>query len=242
MLYKYYLLKNLSGINFKYYGCATSTNTLAKEYSKTAKSDLIFIAKRQTHGKGRKTRSFFSNKGGVYFSLCIKDELKGLVPNITALTAVAVINAIKKLSPNVNPKIKWVNDIYLNDKKICGILCERLSNSNYTVIGVGINTGKAKNVPSEIKDIYGAINDKVSYKYNAKLISEIIKEIYALKNKDFYNAYKENSFVLGKEITVIKENESFKATAIDIEKDFSLKVKKENEQILFSSGEISIKL
>lgn len=242
MFYKLHLLKALHGINFKYYGCTASTNAMAKEYSKTAKSDCLFIAKSQTHGRGRKTRTFFSKKGGVYFSLCIKDENSTQLPNITALTAVAVINAINKLSPNMNPKIKWVNDIYIDNKKVCGILCEKQTPSDYTVIGVGINTATAKDIPTEIKDIYGAINNKVSYKYNAKLINEIVKEIYSLKDKDFYDIYKENSFVLGKEITVIKETESFKATAVDIEKDFSLLVQKENELINLSSGEISIKL
>lgn len=242
MLYRYYLGKNLRSINYKYYGCTASTNAVAKEYSKTAKKDCLFIAKSQTHGRGRKDRSFFSNKGGVYFSLVIKDELKGEIPNITSLCAVAVTNAIKKLSPRLNPKIKWVNDIYIDNKKVCGILCERQTPSDYTVIGVGINTATAKDIPTEIKDIYGAINSKVSYKYNAKLINEIVKEIYSLKDKDFYDIYKENSFILGKEITVIKETESFKATAVDIEKDFSLLVQKENELINLSSGEISIKL
>lgn len=242
MLYRYYLGKNLRSINYKYYGCTASTNAVAKEYSKTAKKDCLFIAKSQTHGRGRKDRSFFSNKGGVYFSLVIKDELKGEIPNITSLCAVAVVNAINKLSPNLNPKIKWVNDIYINNKKVCGILCEKQTPSDFIVVGIGINTAKLKNIPKDIKDIYGTINNKISYKYNAMLISEIVKEIYALKSTDFYEQYKQNSLILGKEITVISETESYKATAVDIEKDFSLTVQKENELINLSSGEISIKL
>ena len=242
MFYKLHLLKALRGINFKYYNCTASTNAVAKEYSKTAKRDCLFIAKNQTAGRGRKDRSFFSNSGGVYFSLCIEDELNGEIPNITALTAVAVIKALKKLSPDKKAEIKWVNDIYIDNKKVCGILCEKQTPSDYTVIGVGINTATAKDIPTEIKDIYGAINDKVSYKYNALLIKEIVKEIYNLKTEDFYDLYKEHSFILGKEVTVIKENESFNATAVDIEKDFSLLVQKENELINLSSGEISIKL
>ncbi len=242
MFYKLHLLKVLRGINFKYYNCTASTNAVAKEYSKTAKTDCLFIAKTQTNGRGRKTRSFFSNSGGVYFSLCIKDELKGEIPNITALTAAAVIKALKKLSPDKKAEIKWVNDIYIDNKKVCGILCEKQNLSDYTVIGVGINTAKAKVIPTEIEDIYGALNPKVSYKYNALLIKEIVKEIYNLRRENFYDIYKEHSFVLGKEVTVIKENESFKAKAVDIEKDFSLKLKKEDEIIVLNSGEISIKL
>lgn len=243
MFYKSFLLKEIKGPKIKYYNSAASTNAVAKEYSKTAQSDCVFIAKSQTGGRGRKQRNFYSPKGGIYFSLALKQEKTSGIPNITALAAVAVLNAIKKLNPNLNPKIKWVNDIYLDNKKVCGILCEKLSSSPYTVIGIGINTAGSKNIPDDIKDIYGFINQKVSYKYNARLIAEIVKEIYSLqKTNDFYKDYCEASICIGKEITVTNEKESFKARAIKIEKDFSLTLQKENELINLSSGEISIKL
>lgn len=243
MFYKSFLLNAIKDTKIKYYNSAASTNTVAKEYSKTATTDCVFIAKKQTGGKGRKQRSFFSPKGGLYFSLVIKDKSTNEIPQITALAAVAVLNAIKKLSPQHKIKIKWVNDIYLENKKICGILCEKLSSSPYAVIGIGINTAKPKDIPDEIKDIYGFINPKVSYKYNAKLVAEIINEIYLLlQNGNFYETYLENSLCINKEITVITETESYKAVAKTIEKDFSLTVQKENELINLSSGEISIKL
>ena len=242
MLYKSFLLKEISGIDIKYFKTAASTNAIAKEYSKTATADCVFIAKKQSGGKGRKDRAFYSPNGGVYFSLVLQKDEGDKIPTITALAAVAVKNAIKKLNSDLDPKIKWVNDIYIDNKKVCGILCEKLSNSPYTVIGIGINTARPKNIPLELKDIYGFINEKASYRYNARLIAEIIKEIYLLlKTNDFYD-YANSSMCIGKEITVIKETESFKAKAIKIDKDFSLIVEKENELISLSSGEISIKI
>ncbi len=243
MFYKSFLLKEIKGPKIKYYNYAASTNAVAKEYSKTAQSDCVFIAKTQTGGKGRKQRNFYSPKGGIYFSLVVKENTTNEIPQITALAAVAVLNAIKKLNPNINPQIKWVNDIYINNKKVCGILCEKISTLKYTVIGIGINTAKPKNIPDDIKDIYGFINQKVSYKYNAKLIAEIINEIYTLiNNGNFYETYLKHSLCIDKEVTVITETESFKAVAKNIEKDFSLTLLKENELINLSSGEISIKL
>ena len=175
--------------------------------------------------------------------MVVKENRTDKLPTITALTAVAVLNAIKKLNPSLNPKIKWVNDIYIDNKKVCGILCEKLSTSKHTVIGIGINTAKPKDIPDDIKDIYGFINQKVSYKYNSKLIAKIINEIYTLLEKgNFYETYLKHSLCIDKEVTVITETESYKAVAKNIETDFSLTLQKENELINLSSGEISIKL
>ena len=112
------IFKKLSsfGLELQIFDILESTNKTAKELS-FEKEQALVIAKEQTGGRGRLGRSFYSPEGGAYFSLLLRPELSPQKTlNITTAAAVAVCRAIEKLS-NKNPQIKWVNDIYVNDKK-----------------------------------------------------------------------------------------------------------------------------
>ncbi|MEG0238128.1 MAG: biotin--[acetyl-CoA-carboxylase] ligase, partial [Clostridium sp.] len=154
---------------------------------------------------------------------------------------------------NLNPEIKWVNDIFLNNKKICGILTEAITDFESgmvenIIIGIGLNfKTKKEQFPDELQDIAGSIfesdENEITRNY---LVGEIINEvldIYGnLNKKDFLNEYKELSLVLGKDIKYSQRNKWHNAKAIDIDSNGSLIVKCEDGTIkTLNSGEISVR-
>ena len=158
-----YLCDELKEIDINIFDEVTSTNTLLKEHGKIKNEWCTFIASSQTGGKGRLGRSFYSPKGsGVYFSVLLKPNLeieKSIL--ITTAAAVAVTRTLKILGCE-NAQIKWVNDIFVDNKKVCGILTESVINTetkklDFAVLGVGINLIKPKEgFPESIKNIAGA--------------------------------------------------------------------------------------
>ena len=145
----------------------TSTNTLLKAQAEQgAPEGTVLIAESQTAGKGRLGRHFTSPPGtGIYFSLLLRPHCtaeKSLF--ITTTAAVAVCEAIEQVT-GLNPQIKWVNDVYLNEKKVCGILTEASvdfenGGLNWAVLGIGINIAvPEEGFPEEIRSIAGAIFD-----------------------------------------------------------------------------------
>lgn len=124
------------------YDCTDSTNERAKAAAKRGSvHGTLFVAHRQISGKGRLGRTFDSEKDqGLYFSLLLRPRVNPEhLSNITLLAAVAITRALKRTC-QVNPLIKWPNDILLNHKKLAGILTE--AGNDYVIIGIGLNTRK----------------------------------------------------------------------------------------------------
>lgn len=224
-----------------------STNNFAKQLPKPSNNTVI-IAKRQTSGRGRLGRSFISNKGGLYISCIVKpyanDYNAGL---ITASAAVAVSKAIKDVC-GIECGIKWVNDLYIENKKVCGILCETIqfegAESNI-IIGIGINANRFK-PKGVLKDIATSLGEhtKKAVDINllaAKVINNIYTEQPRAQNLDFLNDYREKSIIIGKEVEVIIGDKKYTATALRINDDCSLTVLKDDEEFNLNFGEISIK-
>lgn len=236
------------------YEITDSTNTKAREYAKKQKGTrktAVFIADGQSAGRGRRGRSFFSEKGaGIYMSFLIYPNHKGaLATKLTAYTAVALSRALEKVTP-LKPSIKWVNDIYASGKKLAGILaeCEMSPDGeiSYLVIGMGINVYKTK-LPDEISSIATSIEDACECRVSREiLIAEIIREflenINLLDSDEIYDEYKKRLFILGESINVIRANETYTATAVDVTRDFELLVMREDGSFeTLNSGEVSTK-
>ena len=158
-------------IRVEYFYSVTSTNTVMKEKAEHgAPEGLVVVSSEQTAGRGRRGKQFISKGGtGIYFSILLRPELNprdALL--ITTCAAAAVSEAIEKNS-DIKTKIKWVNDIYSGDKKICGILTEAAFDMeggglNYAVLGIGINIYFPENsLPDEIKNIAGAVFKNEDY-------------------------------------------------------------------------------
>lgn len=235
------------------YNELSSSNTEAKRLAKAGASEFTsVIALTQTSGKGRLGRSFISNsENGLYMSMILYPTLS---PNkcvdITAMAAVAVLESIKSTA-GVDAQIKWVNDVYVDDRKICGILTESSINSegfDYVICGIGVNiTPPAGGFDDSIKDIAGAIFLKESPKcYKellcASIIDNLIKYYADIENKTYIKIYRESSNIIGKNVDVYIGNEIIGGRVVDINDMAELVVKKENGEIcVFNSGEARVR-
>jgi BirA family biotin operon repressor/biotin-[acetyl-CoA-carboxylase] ligase len=235
------------------YDILPSTNTFLKEKAICgAEEGSVIIAKEQSKGKGSKGRSFYSPNNGLYFSILLRPQRTTMEQNLylTPCMAVAVATAIDKIA-QIDVKIKWVNDIYYKNKKICGILTESgtdKAGKNFIIIGTGINISPPENgFPKELCDIAGTIcNEETDKNFKDKLLEQILKNLsYYYENlleKEYIEIYRSKSLIIGNEITVERSNEKYKATAIGIDDNFQLEVVKENnEKITLNSAEVSLR-
>ena len=268
-----FLSKKIGSCEIKIYDSLGSTNTTAKELAFSgAKNGTIILAERQTAGRGRYNRSFYSPEGcGVYMSIILRPEqaLRDIpVPTlVTAYAAVAICKAIETTT-SIRPQIKWVNDIFVDNKKVCGILTEAVTANSAVpqciIVGAGINFTEPKGgFPNDLKDIAGALfnnDDKNIDKNNdrdipfitmtvtrARLAAEIINNILeydifdeSFNSESLLNDYKKRLMTLGGTITVKTANTPpYNALAVDIDAQGRLIVEKEDGEIVkLAFGEI----
>ena len=234
--------------NFLLLDSVESTNTLAKNLAKEGtQMPLVIVADHQSAGRGRLGRSFYSPKtDGLYMSVLIDPTKENAdVSTLTPFVATAVAAAIDKLCGNTYVGIKWVNDLLINEKKVCGILCESGRSADgvdFTVIGIGINLLET-DFPDDIRDIAGSIYSCTGKTVErAELIAEIIENLDRY-GSDFMDGYRQRSVVLGKRVKVINHGITYLAKAISISDDGSLTVVDDNgkeRELCF--GEISLRL
>lgn len=248
-----------SGLELEVRDVVTSTNTLLKENAKDyAGRDYLIAANEQTAGKGRLGRSFHSPSGdGVYFSLIIHPKMAANdAKYLTTAIATSVARAISDVC-QLDAKIKWVNDIYVDNKKVCGILTEgaidfESGGLEYAVIGTGINITEPKEgYPEAIKDVAGAL-----YKTDApkgiknQLVAQVLNYFYEyyekLAEKTFLDEYINRSFLIGETVKVIgnisKPDDYYLATVKEIDNDCQLVVVTEDGlEVTLATGEVSIR-
>lgn len=230
-----------------HYACVDSTNNSCKRLLADGRQgEFLVIADEQSAGRGRQGKSFYSPlSSGVYFSLVIRPHtaLQNVVTATTA-AAVAVCRAIEALTDK-NPKIKWVNDVYLDNKKICGILTEAIGNFeenlvDSVIIGIGINIS-TKDFPEDV-DMAGCLDAEVN---RNKLVAKISDELLRIAGgdyKSFIDYYRSYSMVIGEKIRFIKNGVSHPAVAVAIDETGGLEVELQNgEHTVLRSGEISIR-
>lgn len=232
----------------------STNNYLKKKAAAGAKSGTVVICEHQSAGRGRMNRVFFSPQStGVYLSILLRPDLDAEdAMLITPMSAVAASMAIDAVS-GIKSSIKWVNDVYIDGKKVCGILTEAgfdMENGkmDYVIIGTGVNVFEPEGgFPDEIKDRAASVFKQQKFDIRNRLAAEIIKNTaYFMDNfreKLFVEQYKSRSFIIGKTVTVIDKGENYEAEITGIDDFCRLIVKDENgNEIKLSTGEISIKL
>lgn len=231
------------------YDITDSTNTRAKlKVLENVPLPALFIADEQTNGRGRQGKSFYSPQGtGLYMTLALPcDYIDCETVSITSLAAVCVANAIKDIC-HIEVKIKWINDLYIKDKKVCGILAERVcdpdtNKTKSVIIGVGINLS-TKDFPEDLKNSASSlfVNENVKEALAEKIAENLIN--IKGNGKKLMEKYRQLSLVLGKEICFIKNNQKFFCTAKSIDDNGYLKVEKNDGSTeILSSGEISVRI
>lgn len=235
------------------YDCVSSTNTLAKQRGLDhGPEGLVIAAASQSAGRGRMGRSFFSpDQTGVYFSLLLRPALSpqdSLL--ITTAAAVACARALERISGRP-AAIKWVNDIYMEGRKVCGILAESCftggPHADFVVLGIGINLYSPKGgFPTDISLKAGSVLQEQSEDLRSFLVAEVINQFLPLyeciENRAYLEEYRSRSLLTGKPITVIKSAQMLPAIALSIEDDLSLLVRYEDGTTeALSSGDVSIR-
>ena len=253
-----FLSDDCKQVSIKTYKTIDSTNTAAKQLAMDgAPAGTIVIADEQTKGKGRMGRTFFSpTTTGLYLSIILKPTFnisKSIL--ITTAASVAVCRAIKNIC-NIDANIKWVNDIFIEGKKVCGILTEAVTDFesgqiDSVILGIGVNCQAPENgFPDELSHIACALSDymeKGMVISRNQLAAEIINQVYSvlhdLTSKSFIKEYRERSIVVGKQIDVIKNGVALPGKALYIDADGALIVQFEKGAMkTLNSGEISIRL
>ena len=235
-------------------GCTGSTNSLLRERSNGgAEQGLVIAANQQTQGRGRMGREFYSPPDtGVYLSLLLrpKDLEPSQAVKITAMAAVAACMAIEEVSGK-KPQIKWVNDIYLGDKKVCGILTEgsyglESGRMEDVILGVGFNVyPPAGGFPAELAGIADAIlrnqTDQGKNRLAAGFLNHFM-ELYQDPDSNYPEIYRERSMVIGQKIQVLTQAGAREAYALDIDRDCRLIVRYEDGTIDYlSSAQVQIR-
>lgn len=225
----------------------TSTNLIMKEKALNGAEEFsVLIASEQTEGRGRLGRKFHSPKGtGVYMSILLARKKEANPLFVTVDAAVCVARVLERVTGE-QTFIKWVNDIYINGRKVCGILAEGIEDK--VVLGIGINVFSPKGgFPEEIRDRAGALFEERQKYIKEKVVTELLNELYSIilnpNRNELMAEYKRRSMVVGKDILILQNEEEIPATAIDINDDYSLAVKKENGEVAdLSTGDVSIKI
>lgn len=212
---------------------------------------LVVIADRQTQGRGRMRRPFFSPGGtGLYMSLLLRPGIPAADSVLlTAAAAVSVAEAIERISGR-EAKIKWVNDIFLDGRKVCGILTEGAVGQDglleYAALGIGVNIEPPPGgFPDEISAIACSVyEESAPPDARARLAAEILDNLFAnrdLAARAFLPAYREKSLILGKPVMVSLGEERFPAEAVSIDDDCRLIVKSDRGLLPLCAGEVSIR-
>ncbi len=232
-----------------------STNSLLKDMAASgAPEGAAVVAAAQTSGRGRAGRSFYSpSDTGIYLSILLRPEFceASRAANITTMAAVAVCEAIEDVAGR-EASIKWVNDIFMEGKKVCGILTEAAFNLesgylDYAVLGIGINAYDPKEgFPEDIAGIAGAVLPSRLQDGKNRLVAQVLERFMsyyrATDATTYVKKYQDRCFVVGKQVKVITPTSTRKAKALAVDDDCHLLVEyPDGTRETLSSGEISVK-
>ncbi|MCE5197115.1 MAG: biotin--[acetyl-CoA-carboxylase] ligase [Negativicutes bacterium] len=231
-----------------------STNQTAREEARNGASHgSLWLAESQTAGRGRLGRSFFSpDRQGIYLSLLLRRQREQQpLLLLTTLAAVAVRRAVAEVC-GIATQIKWVNDIYLRDRKLAGILAEGVigpaGELTAVVLGIGLNfCGKQETYPPELQNVLTALYREAAPVSRNQLIAAIINQLLLLADQPALQAaalqeYRAHSWLLGQAITWQENGILYKGTALDIDAAGGLLVAKEDgEQTTLRSGEVTVR-
>ena len=231
-----------------------STNNYAKKLTASeAPNGTVVIADMQTAGKGRLGRSFISPEGkGLYMSVILHPEFSiNTAPLITSAAAVATAEAIESLC-KTDVRIKWVNDLYINGKKIVGILTEasvdmELRALDIAVIGIGINVRSiGDSFDAELSARASSIQDETGVALNrndlcAAVINYLDAHLIKIESREYLREYRRRELLTGNMITAKVGSETLKGKAVGIDRNANLMIETENGIVRsLSSGEANL--
>ena len=225
-----------------------STNAYLKSrITETTPTGTTVIANCQTNGRGRLGKSFFSpSDTGIYMSIALKADAVADISLITIAACVAVCAALESVA-DVRPQIKWVNDIFVNKKKVCGILAEAVTDPkshiiNAVVVGIGINI-TTQNFPDNISNTAGAVGSgKISRnRIAAEVIDNLLRLCSDITDGRIIDEYRSRLMLIGKKICYTVQGAACRGTVLGINEHGNLIVQlADGSTDVLKSGEISL--
>lgn len=228
----------------------STNNALKRESLQSLPQGYVLIANEQTGGRGRKERAFYSPKnGGLYMSILLKPNVPlEDIPFLTVCAALAVYISCKSFADEGSLSIKWVNDIFYNRRKLCGILTEGVFSAedgtiDGVVLGIGINTGA---VAPEVADIAASLAESgkpVDRNLLSAAVLNNVEKIYKLflqgERQTIADEYAKKLFVINREVTVVLPDRTFRASVNGVNgRGELLLTDASGEKITLKSGEI----
>ncbi|UPA30390.1 biotin--[acetyl-CoA-carboxylase] ligase [Terrisporobacter glycolicus] len=240
------------GKNIIHLESVDSTNDYLKKIGNNAEEGTVVISEEQTKGKGRLGRNWQSKpKEGIWMSIILKPEIIPYkAPFITLIAGAAILKALNNLQ--VPAKIKWPNDIIINNKKVSGILTElsaEIERINYVVVGIGMNV-KNLDFDKDLEEKATSLYKENYHLSRVEIVSQVLYEFEKLYNDYIKNDYKdetlkickEYSAILNKDVYIIKGDEKELVKCIDISDNGNLIVRDANNNVQeILSGEVSIR-
>lgn len=237
--------------------CVDSTNAYLKRLAlDNAPDGTVVIADRQTAGRGRRGRSYESAAGlGIYLSVLLRPTMEAQhLPSLTALAAVAVCNAIEE-QLSVRPQIKWVNDLILHGKKLCGIMTELLSCSDSAqpavILGIGINVNHlpddwSADVAALATSLRLHCGEQIAREPLAAALLRAIDRLYtdvcADSTGPYLAQYRADCMTVGQQVRLVQPEHSVEAEALAVTDDFGLLVRHRDGTLeTVRSGEVSVR-
>lgn len=233
----------------------SSTNTLLRQRAEAGEPEgLALVAAAQTAGRGRRDHTFFSPPDtGLYLSFLVRPQLSAKdALLLTTCAAAAVALAIEDCA-GVPAEIKWVNDVFCRGKKVCGILTEgaldlETGGLQYAIVGIGVNCfPPAGGFPEDLPEAGSVFAERPQgIEGRSQLAGAILNHFFKfypnLAQRPFFEDYRKRSLVLGKEITVLEGTQTRTALALDLDQDFSLRVREaDGTERTLSSGEVRVR-
>lgn len=231
-----------------------STNIYLKQKMLDPSQRAVCLVEKQTATHGRFQRPYFAKKGkGIYFSMSFylpPQTSEVPIPNITIVAAVAVIEIFQELIPGKPFCLKWVNDVYIGEKKVCGILAEStldpICHQMKVVVGIGINHSiDTDDFPEELRQKATSLflsNEKIVDR--SVIVGKIVQrffEILEREDMDYLKTYRKYSFILGRRVTYVQHGKVYSGEAKEILDDGALLVRlNDGTEQQLHSGEISL--
>ena len=212
----------------------------------SASHGTVLCSERQTAGRGRLGRTFVSSEGGLYLSILLKrQEPLDRLLHVTPMAAVAVRRAIRDLYP-LDVDIKWINDLQIRGKKICGILTE-VAPQGGIIIGIGINCN-TEDFPTELRDIAGSLREFCGKVDIEALLQALLRRLAELdeglftQKVQWMEEYRQNCISLHRDVFLLSHTGQREAYAEDIGEDGELLVRlPDGSREAVSMGEVSLR-
>lgn len=227
----------------------SSTNTLLRAMAEDgAPEGTVLLSREQTAGRGRNGHSFFSPKdSGVYMSVLLRPTIPAEdALRITTTAAVAAAEAIESAAA-VPAQIKWVNDIFCRDKKVCGILTEGKPDGDgrfaFVILGIGVNlNAPANGFPAELQSIAGTVTDSADIQsaWIAGFLDSFFAYYQNLHDPGILQKYRQRSYLQGKTVRVVG-SDNVCGQVVGMDDAFHLLVRTESGILSLDSGEVRVR-